>query len=47
MSEVRRTHDDTLDRTVALKILSPTAGLARFRRYRDDVAADLAACAGR
>jgi serine/threonine-protein kinase len=32
MSEVWRAHDDTLDRTVALKILSPTADLARFRR---------------
>ena len=32
MSEVWRAHDETLDRTVALKILSPTADLARFRR---------------
>ena len=32
MSEVWRAHDDTLDRTVAVKILSPTADLARFRR---------------
>jgi eukaryotic-like serine/threonine-protein kinase len=32
MSEVWRAHDDTLDRTVALKMLSPTADLERFRR---------------
>jgi eukaryotic-like serine/threonine-protein kinase len=32
MSEVWQAHDDTLDRTVALKILSPTADLDRFRR---------------
>ncbi|HEU5477344.1 MAG TPA: serine/threonine-protein kinase [Gaiellaceae bacterium] len=32
MSQVWRAHDDTLDRTVALKLLSPTADLARFRR---------------
>jgi eukaryotic-like serine/threonine-protein kinase len=32
MSEVWRAHDDTLDRTIALKILSPTADLGRFRR---------------
>jgi eukaryotic-like serine/threonine-protein kinase len=32
MSEVWRAHDRTLDRTVAVKILSPTADLARFRR---------------
>jgi serine/threonine-protein kinase len=32
MSEVWRAHDHTLDRTVAVKILSPTADLARFRR---------------
>jgi serine/threonine-protein kinase len=32
MSEVWRAHDKTLGRTVALKILSPTADLERFRR---------------
>ena len=32
MSEVWRAHDSTLDRTIALKILSPTADLERFRR---------------
>ena len=32
MSEVWRAHDGTLDRTVALKMLSPTADLDRFRR---------------
>jgi eukaryotic-like serine/threonine-protein kinase len=32
MSEVWRAHDSTLDRTVALKLLSPTANLDRFRR---------------
>jgi serine/threonine-protein kinase len=39
MSEVWRAHDKTLDRTVALKILSPTADLARFRREAQAVAA--------
>jgi serine/threonine-protein kinase len=39
MSEVWRAHDDTLDRTVALKILSPTADLQRFRREAQAVAA--------
>jgi eukaryotic-like serine/threonine-protein kinase len=39
MSEVWRAHDETLDRTVALKILSPTADLARFRREAQAVAA--------
>jgi serine/threonine-protein kinase len=39
MSEVWRAHDRTLDRTVALKILSPTADLARFRREAQAVAA--------
>jgi eukaryotic-like serine/threonine-protein kinase len=32
MSEVWRARDQTLDRTVAVKILSPTADLERFRR---------------
>jgi serine/threonine-protein kinase len=32
MSEVWRAHDETLDRRVALKMLSPTADLERFRR---------------
>jgi eukaryotic-like serine/threonine-protein kinase len=32
MSQVWRAQDDTLDRTVAIKILSPTADLGRFRR---------------
>jgi eukaryotic-like serine/threonine-protein kinase len=39
MSEVWRAQDDTLDRTVALKILSPTADLGRFRREAQVVAA--------
>ena len=39
MSEVWRAHDSTLDRTVALKMLSPTADLARFRREAQAVAA--------
>jgi serine/threonine-protein kinase len=39
MSEVWRAHDETLDRTVALKILSPAADLARFRREAQAVAA--------
>lgn len=39
MSEVWRAHDRTLDRTVALKILSPTADLTRFRREAQAVAA--------
>ncbi|HEU5242776.1 MAG TPA: serine/threonine-protein kinase [Gaiellaceae bacterium] len=39
MSEVWRAHDDTLDRTVALKILSPTADLDRFRREAQALAA--------
>jgi serine/threonine-protein kinase len=38
MSEVWRAHDDTLDRTVALKILAPTADLERFRREARAVA---------
>ena len=39
MSEVWRAHDSTLDRTVAMKILSPTADLARFRREAQALAA--------
>jgi serine/threonine protein kinase len=39
MSEVWRAHDDTLDRAVALKILSPTADLGRFRREAQAAAA--------
>ncbi len=39
MSEVWRAHDDTLERTVALKILSPTADLGRFRREAQALAA--------
>jgi serine/threonine-protein kinase len=39
MSEVWRAHDDTLERTVALKILSPTADLERFRREAQAAAA--------
>jgi serine/threonine-protein kinase len=39
MSEVWRAHDATLDRTVALKILSPTADLGRFRREAQALAA--------
>jgi eukaryotic-like serine/threonine-protein kinase len=39
MSEVWRAHDDTLERTVALKLLSPTADLERFRREAQAVAA--------
>jgi serine/threonine-protein kinase len=38
MSEVWRAHDDTLDRTVALKLLSPTADLDRFRREAQSLA---------
>ncbi len=38
MSEVWRAHDSTLDRTVALKLLSPTANLGRFRREARAVA---------
>jgi len=39
MSEVWRAHDSTLDRTIALKILSPTADLGRFRREAQALAA--------
>jgi len=39
MSEVWRAHDRTLDRTVALKLISSTADLARFRREAQAVAA--------
>ena len=39
MSEVWRAHDATLDRTVALKKLSPTADLDRFRREAQALAA--------
>src|SRR5947209_6161428 len=38
MSQVWRAHDDTLERTVALKLLSPTADLERFRREARAVA---------
>ena len=38
MSEVWRAHDRTLDRTVALKLLSATADLERFRREARAVA---------
>ena len=39
MSQVWRAHDSTLDRTIALKLLSPTADLDRFRREAQSVAA--------
>jgi eukaryotic-like serine/threonine-protein kinase len=39
MSEVWRAHDTTLDRVVAVKLLSPTADLERFRREAQAVAA--------
>jgi serine/threonine-protein kinase len=39
MSEVWRAHDLTLDRTVAVKLLSPTADLERFRREAQAIAA--------
>ncbi len=38
MSEVWRAHDEVLDRTVALKLLGPTADLERFRREARAVA---------
>ena len=38
MSEVWRAHDSTLDRTVALKVLGPTADLERFQREARAVA---------
>jgi len=38
MSEVWRAHDATLGRTVALKVLAPTADLERFRREARAVA---------
>jgi eukaryotic-like serine/threonine-protein kinase len=39
MSEVWRAFDETLDRTVALKLLSPTADLGRFQREARSLAA--------
>jgi serine/threonine-protein kinase len=38
MSEVWRAHDETLDRTVALKMLAPAADLERFKREARAVA---------
>ena len=38
MSEVWRARDETLDRTVALKVLAPTADLERFRREGQSLA---------